>query len=104
MSLHSETPQINSRNRTSRITPSTRLNMIWPPSAGSIFLSSVAATSGTYLYMKMKKAREITMLIVANQPLMAAAFSRVCDLVSDLVSDDEDSFGSVSARFGAEPD
>ena len=47
-----------------------------PPKAGSIFFNSVAANSGRYLYMKMKKASEITMLTVASQPLTAAAFSR----------------------------
>src|SRR5579863_7756870 len=98
MSLHSETPQMKRRNRINRIAPSTRLNVIRPPSAGSIFLSSVAATSGTYLYMKMKKASEITMLIAANQPLMAAAFSRVSDLGTGIGAD------SASLRFGGTAD
>src|SRR5580658_7807856 len=69
---------MNSRNRVNRTTPSIRLNMICPPSAGLSFLSSVAATSGRYLYMKIKKASEMMTLPAASQLLMAAAFSRAC--------------------------
>ena len=60
-----------------RIPPSTRLKTIRPPSAGSIFFSSVAARSGTYLYMKMKNASEIRRLTAASQLLTVAAFSRL---------------------------
>src|SRR5580698_2917089 len=80
MSGNSETPQMNSRNRSKRIPPSTRLKMTWPPSAGFAFLSSVAASRGRYLYMKIKKASEIITLPAASQPLMLPAFSRFCDL------------------------
>ena len=38
-------------------------------------MSSVAATSGRNLYMKMKKPSEKTTLTAASQPLIAAAFS-----------------------------
>src|ERR1700681_435157 len=80
MSFHSETPQMKSRNKTRRMPPSIRLKTIRPPRAGSIFLSSVAARSGMYLYMKMKKASEIRMLTAASQLLRVAAFSRLSDL------------------------
>src|ERR1039458_10265883 len=79
MSGKSETPQMNTRNRIKRTAPSTRLNTIWPPSAGLNFLSSVAAKSGRYLYMKMKNASERMTLAAANQPLMVAAFSLVSE-------------------------
>src|ERR1700734_4276357 len=79
MSGNSETPQMNSRNKIKRTAPSTRLNAICPPRAGFAFLSSVAASSGKYLYMKMKNARERMILPVASHPLIEAAFSRVCD-------------------------
>ena len=67
--------------------------MIWPPSAGFAFFSSVAASSGRYLYMKMKKASEMMTLTAASQPLMVAAFSRGWDLVGSCVE------GSASLRF-----
>src|ERR1700687_1005222 len=94
MSFQSDTPQINSRNSTRRIAPSIRLKTIRPPKAGSIFLSSVAASRGMYLYMKMKKASEMTMLTAASQLLMVAAFSR------DLEEDACDSDDSASLRVG----
>ncbi len=66
--------------------PSTRLKMMRPPRAGSIFFSSVAASSGRYLYMKMKKAREIRRLPIASQLLTVAAFSvEVADVVGILL-------------------
>ena len=58
-----------------RTMPSTRLNIIWPPRAGSHFLSWVAASNGRYLYMKIKNATEMMMLAVANQLPTVAAFS-----------------------------
>src|SRR5579864_1545327 len=91
MSFQSDTPQMKIRNNTRRIAPSIRLNAIRPPRAGSIFLSSVAASRGMYLYMKMKKASEITILTAASQVLMVAAFSR------DLA---EDWDGAASLCFG----
>src|SRR5713226_4251943 len=94
MSFQSETPQMKMRNRTRRMPPSTRLKAMRPPRAGSIFLSSVAASSGRYLYMKMKKASERMMLPAASQLLRVAAFSREEDLV---VGGWE---GSASLRFG----
>ena len=60
--------------------PSIRLKMMRPPSAGSIFFSSVAASNGMYLYMKMKNASEMTILTAASQLLMVAAFSPDLDL------------------------
>src|SRR5277367_6020993 len=79
MSFQSETPQMNRRKSARRMPPSIRLKMMRPPRAGSIFLSSVAATSGSHLYMKMKKASERMMLMAASQLLRVAAFSRVAD-------------------------
>src|SRR5437660_5187827 len=80
MSFQSETPQMKRRNRTRRTPPSTRLKAMRPPSAGSIFFSSVAASSGRYLYMKMKKASERIIFPAASQLLRVAAFSREADL------------------------
>src|ERR1700731_2346057 len=96
MSGNNETPQMKRRKRIKRTAPSTRLNMICPPSAGFAFLSSVAANSGRYLYMKMKKASEMTTFAAASHPLRAAAFSRVCDL------DEPAGVGSASLRFGGD--
>src|ERR1051326_2694294 len=93
MSFQRETPQMKSRNRTRRMPPSTRLKAMRPPSAGSIFFNSVAANSGRYLYMKMKKARDKIMLPAANQLLRVAAFSRETDLGADSWAD------SVRPRF-----
>src|SRR5271169_5180408 len=67
---------MKSRNNPRRIAPSIRLKTIRPPSAGSIFLSSVAASNGTYLYMKMKKPSESRRFPTASQLLTVAAFSR----------------------------
>src|SRR5450432_3715946 len=63
-----------SRNRAIRITPSTRLKMICWPNKGFTRFSSVAATSGRNLYMKMKKPTEMTMLTVAIQPVTSSFF------------------------------
>src|ERR1700722_5174333 len=98
MSFHSETPQMNRRNNPSRIAPSTRLKAIRPPSAGSIFFSSVAARSGMYLYMKMKNATENAMLTAASQLLRVAAFSRASDFEGCF---GEDCFGDDSATLRA---
>src|SRR5579863_5614652 len=95
MSGNRETPQMNSRNRMRRTAPSTRLKAIWPPSAGFAFLSSVAASRGKYLYMKMKKANEMMTLAAASHPLKAAAFSREFFLEDS----DSDAEGSASLRF-----
>ncbi len=57
-----------------RIRPSTRLNTIWLPKTGLSRFSSVAATSGMNLYMKMKKPTEKMMLRAATQPLISSFF------------------------------
>src|ERR1700732_3359230 len=90
---------MKSRNRTRRIPPSIRLKAIRPPSAGFIFFSSVAASSGRYLYMKMKNASEITILTAANQLLRVAAFSRDSDF-ADADFDFGSSEDSASLRCG----
>src|ERR1700692_4536617 len=94
MSFQSETPHIKRRKRTRRTPPSTRLKAMRPPRAGSIFFSSVAASSGRYLYMKMKKPRERMMLPAASQLLRVAAFSREADFVDEVCA------GAASLRFG----
>src|SRR5271166_6248132 len=99
MSGKRETPQMNSRNRTRRTAPSTRLNAIWPPRAGLNFFSSVAASSGRYLYMKMKKARDKITLPAASHPLMVAASSRESEL-ADAAKGESVEMGSASLRFG----
>src|ERR1700721_3268279 len=95
MSFQSETPQMKSRNNPRRMPPSIRLKTIRPPRAGLIFLSSVAASSGMYLYMKMKKASEITILTAASQLLSVAAFSRLWDF-----EDSEDPGFPAALCFG----
>src|SRR5271165_4675454 len=79
MSGNRDTPHMKSKNRTKRTAPSMRLKTIWPPKAGLYLLSSVAANSGRYLYMKMKNASETMTFPAASHPLIDAAFSRVCD-------------------------
>ena len=71
MSFHSETPHTNSRNIAIRISPSTRLNTNCCPKTGFTFFSSVVASSGRYLYMKMKKAMEKTIFTPAIQPVIS---------------------------------
>src|SRR5437763_15508363 len=94
MSFQSEMPQMKSKNRIRRTAPSIRLKAMRPPSAGSIFFSSVAANSGRYLYMKMKKASERMIFPAASQLLRVAAFSREADLAAGGRE------GSDSLRFG----
>src|ERR1019366_9208989 len=71
MSFHSETPHTNSRNIAIRMSPSTRLNTICCPKTGFTFFSSVVASRGRYLYMKMKKATEKAMFTPAIQPVIS---------------------------------
>src|SRR5580704_1811125 len=74
MSFHSDTPQTNSRNIAIRISPSTRLNRNCCPKTGFTLFSSVAASSGRYLYMKMKKATENAIFNPAIQPVISNFF------------------------------
>ena len=74
MSRSSDVPQIKIRNSASRIRPSIRLNMICPFSDGWAFFSSVVASSGRYLYMKIKNPTEIRTFTVAIQPLISNFF------------------------------
>src|ERR1035441_788671 len=74
MSFHSEIPHTNNRNIVMRISPSTRLNMICCPKTGFTLFSSVVASSGMYLYMKMKKAIEKAMFRPAIQPVISNFF------------------------------
>ena len=48
--------------------------MICPLNTGLTFLICVAASSGRYLYMKIKNATEKKMLTVAIQPLISSFF------------------------------
>src|SRR5580704_18388388 len=101
MSGKSDTPQMKSKKRTSRTAPSIRLNVICPPRAGFIFLISVAASSGRYLYMKMKKASERMTFAAASHPLRVAAFSRDRDFDVAAGTDAADE-AAVSSRFVVE--
>ena len=65
---------MKSRNRAIRMTPSTRLKMICSPNTGFTRFSSVAASSGRNLYMKMKKPTEMMMLTAAIQPVISSFF------------------------------
>src|ERR1700688_3742725 len=71
MSFHRETPHTNNRNIAMRINPSTRLNMTCCPKIGLTLFSSVVASRGRYLYMKMKKATEKAMFRPAIHPVIS---------------------------------
>ncbi len=57
-----------------RITPSTTLNSTWLPNTGYMFFNLVAATSGTNLYIAMKKPTEMMMLSAMAHPLISSFF------------------------------
>ena len=71
-----------------RMTPSTRLKIICSPNTGFTRFSSVAASSGRNLYMKMKKPTEMMMLTAAIQPLISSFFLSVAGSGCNLIERD----------------